>query len=321
MFPGSHPLSLVIDTDPGVDDALALLFAASCPELEVLAVTTLAGNVDLEQATTNARRVLPIAWGDRPPPPLYRGETGGEITAPHVHGSDGLGSATLLRQADGSDLYPPIASVAGEDAVGALLALLHARPGEITVVALGPLTNLARAWERDPEGLQQAHEIVVMGGAFREHGNVTPAAEFNVHHDPQAAAQIARAGLPLRWVPLDVTQRCLLWQEQLDALPNTRRARFARQITAEYIAHHRGGYNEEACILHDPVAVAAVVWPELFRIERTRVEVETVGEITRGATVADLRPAAYRDWGAANAEVCLEADLDTLSRRIAERLT
>jgi inosine-uridine nucleoside N-ribohydrolase len=314
-----YPLPILIDTDPGVDDALALVFAAACPELEVVAVTTVAGNVDLEQATGNATRILPVAWEDFAPP-IYRGESGAGIAAHHVHGSDGLGGATRLTDARGAELYPPAAATVEPDAPGAILRLLRARPDEITVVALGPLTNLARAWERDPEALRLAREIVVMGGAFRELGNVTPAAEFNIHADPSAAAIIAGAGLPLRWVPLDVTHRCLLRQEHLDALPNTRRARFVRDITAEYIAHHHSGYAEIACILHDPVAVAAALWPELFRTERTRVEVETAGHLTLGVTVADLRAPAYRTWGTANADVCLEVDAETVVRRIAARL-
>lgn len=317
--PRRSPLTVIIDTDPGVDDALALVFAAACPELEVLAVTTVAGNVNLEQATENARRVLPIAWGSAPPP-LYRGESGAEISAHHVHGSDGLGSATSLLDDLGTALYAPAAPLAGLEAVTVILDLLRARPGEITIVTLGPLTNLARAWERDPDALRGVREIVIMGGAFLEHGNVTPAAEFNIHADPKSAALVATSGLPQRWVPLDVTHRCLLRQEHLKALPDTRRGRFVRHITAEYVAHHRSGYDEEACILHDPVAVAAALWPELFRTERTRVEVETAGDHTNGVTVADLRPPAYRNWGEANAEVCLEADAETVVRRIAERL-
>jgi purine nucleosidase len=313
-------LPILIDTDPGVDDALALVFAAACPELEVVAVTTVAGNVSLEQATSNATRLLPVAWGDAAPPPIYRGESGAGIAAHHVHGSDGLGGATHLTDAHGKELYPSASATVEPDAPGAILRLLRARPDEITVVALGPLTNLARAWERDPEALRLAREIVVMGGAFCEPGNVTPAAEFNIHADPAAAAIIAGAGLPLRWVPLDVTHRCLLRQEHLDALPDTHRARFVRDITAEYIAHHHSGYAEVACILHDPVAIAAALWPELFRTERTRVEVETAGRLTLGATVADLRAPAYRTWGLANAEVCLGVDADTVVRRIAERL-
>lgn len=317
-YSSKTPLSLIIDTDPGVDDALALVFAAACPELEVLAVTTVAGNVDLEQATTNAQRILPVAWDGRTAPALFRGEAGGMLYAPHVHGSDGLGSASKLTDG-GRDLYPAEAPV-GEDAVPALLTILRNRPQEVTIVALGPLTNLARAWEREPDTLRQVREIVVMGGAFGEPGNVTPAAEFNIHHDPQAAAALAAAGLPLRWVPLDVTHRCLLRQEHLDALPNTRRAQFVRQITAEYMDHHRTGHGDDACYLHDPVAVAAALWPELFRTERTHVAVETAGDFTNGVTVADLRPAAYRPEYSTEAEVCLGVDADEVVRRIVERL-
>lgn len=315
-----RPLPVIIDTDPGVDDALALLLAAGSPELEVLAVTTVGGNVTLEHATENAQRILPVAWHGRPLPPLYRGSAGGSETAEYVHGADGLGGVSLHRNQAGKLSYPPGALLSPEPAAQAMLSRIAARPDEVTLVTLGPLTNAAAAFRQDPETMRRVREVVIMGGAFCEPGNTGPVAEFNIFVDPEAAQEICDSGLPLRWIPVDVTHRCLLRQEQVERLEESPRARFARAIAGFYMDYHHSGYGEYACFLHDPVAVAAVIWPELFRTEALRVDVETTGTLTRGMTVADFRPAAYRTAAAPNSAVALGGDQETLVARIVERL-
>jgi len=215
----TSPTPVIIDTDPGVDDALALLLAAASPELEVLAVTTVAGNVSVEQATENAQRILPVAWSGRDAPPVYAGSGTAAISAEFVHGDDGLGGATRLRTAAGGALYPATAPVGPGDAAGALLSLAAARPQEITLIALGPLTNVAAALSRDAAGLRRLRRIVVMGGVFHEPGNATPVAEFNIFADPEAAQTVCDARIPLTWVPLDATHRCLLQSETLASSP------------------------------------------------------------------------------------------------------
>jgi purine nucleosidase/pyrimidine-specific ribonucleoside hydrolase len=317
----SERLPLIIDTDPGIDDALALLLAAGSPELEVLAVTTVGGNVTLEHATENAQRILSIAWQGRPLPPLYRGSAGGSETAEYVHGADGLGGVSLHRDPAGELHYPPTAPLASGSAHEAILSLVRSRPDEVTLVTLGPLTNVAAALHRDPTTMRRVREVVIMGGAFREPGNTGPVAEFNIFVDPEAAQVVCDSGLPLRWVPVDVTHRCLLRREQVEQLPDSLRARFARAIAEFYMDYHHYGYGEYACFLHDPVAIAAVVWPELFHTELQRVDVELFGSHTRGMTVADFRPAAYRSFAQPNSAVTLGVDHETLVSRIVERLS
>jgi inosine-uridine nucleoside N-ribohydrolase len=314
-----RPVPVIIDTDPGVDDALALLLAAASPEIEVRAITTVAGNVPLARATENARRIVPVAWPERPPP-LYRGGAGGTETAEAVHGDDGLGGSSLLRNADDLPLYPPAATLAGGDAAGALLDLARRRPGEVTLITLGPLTNLALAIGRDPDAARLLRRAVIMGGAFREPGNTGPVAEFNIFVDPEAAQAVCESGLPLTWVPLDVTHRCLLRAEDLEGLPGTRRGNFVRDIVRFYMDYHARGYGEQACFLHDPLAVGVVLWPELVRTESKRVDVELQGGRTRGMTVADFRPAVYRAPQAPNAEICLEVDAGEFLKRFVERV-
>lgn len=320
-MPGPTPI--IIDTDPGVDDALALLLAAASPELEVLAITTVAGNVTLDHATDNARRIVPVAWDlpdPRPAPPIHRGAAGGTETAEYVHGVDGLGGVTAHRDARGELRYPCAAPLADGTAHEAILSLVESHPDQITLVTLGPLTNVAAALQQCPATLRRLREVVIMGGAFREPGNTGPVAEFNLFVDPESAQAVCESGLPLRWVPLDVTHRCLLQQEHLATLADSARSRFARAVAEFYVNYHYEGYGEYACFLHDPVAVAAVVWPQLFRTESKRVDVETFGTLTRGMTVADFRPAAYRSPGLPNSRVCLDVDSGALVERIIRRL-
>jgi len=313
-------IPIIIDTDPGIDDALALLLAAGSPELEVLAVTTVGGNVTLDHATENAQRILPVAWGGRPAPPLYRGAAGGDETAEYVHGADGLGGVSLHRDEHGALRYPPVGALAPGAAHDAILSLADARPDEIILVTLGPLTNVAAALQHDPATMRRVREVVIMGGAFREPGNTGPVAEFNIFVDPEAAQIVCESGLPLRWIPIDVTHQCLLRHQQIEALTDSPRARFARAIAGFYMDYHYSGYGEYACFLHDPVAVAAVIWPELFHTEALRVDVETYGTLTRGMTVADFRPEAYRSAATPNGSVALGADHASLVARILGRL-
>lgn len=312
-------LPILLDTDPGVDDALALLLALRSPELELVAVTTVAGNVGLEATTRNALLLLELAG--RPDVAVHMGETPppgrSSVMAADVHGDDGLGGILSLKDPEGRCRYLlPRHRPHSTPAVEAILGYARARPDEITLVAIGPLTNVARAAERDPDGLRRFREIVHMGGTFRCPGNITPVAEFNVFVDPDAVQTVLDTGVPLRFVPLDVTEQVMLQpadlndsgerkvtssEEQLTlSIPTHRDHPFGavpplitRQFFADLLAHTFDCYTERlgypGCHLHDPLAIAAVIRPELFRFREAFVEIETEGVVTRGMTVADLR--------------------------------
>lgn len=336
------PLPILLDTDPGVDDALALLLTLRSPELELLAVTTVAGNVGLEATTRNAllllelfgRADVPVHAGESPPP--HRAS----VTAADVHGGDGLGGITRLTDSAGRPRYPlPCRRPEPATAVEAILRHARARPEEITVVAVGPLTNLACAAEADSDSLRRLREIVCMGGAFRCPGNITAAAEFNIFADPDAAQTVLNTGIPLRFIPLDVTEQVLIYPVDLANSSTTGLPAAATgsagappdrphappdvpTLLADLLQHTFDFYQERVgfagCHLHDPLAIAALLWPELFRFREAFVEVETMGEVALGMTVADLRE--RRDPPAPNCAFAEDVDAETARRRVLERL-
>jgi inosine-uridine nucleoside N-ribohydrolase len=323
------PLPILLDTDPGVDDALALLLALRSPELELLALTTVAGNVGLEATTRNALLLLEL-FG-RPDLPVHPGETspaGAEaVTAAHVHGDDGLGGITTLTDAGGRARYPLTHRCPHPtSAVEAILHHARTRPDEITLVAVGPLTNVARAAEHDSDALRRLREIVCMGGAFRCPGNITPVAEFNIYVDPAAAQTVLDAGIPLRFIPLDVTERVLVRPEDLgqrqapgqSVAPAARSGDLLQDLLAHTFDFYEEGVGYRGCHLHDPLAIAAILWPELFHFREAFVEVESMGEITRGMTVADLRE--RRHPSAPNCAFAADIDAERARALILERI-
>lgn len=325
MTAAAHPVGfvvpVVIDTDPGVDDALALCLALRSPELRVEAITTVAGNVPVELATRNALRVLDLL---RPAPRPLLAQGASEPlkrplqTAPEVHAGDGLGGATTLTEPDGRPRYPnpPI----GPDRTDApdLLAEMAERFGaRLTIITLGPLTNLALALRGHRALLRRVGRVVAMGGALRVPGNVTPVAEFNVWVDPEAAAEVLEAGLPLRLVGLDVTHQVRLTPGDLPP-PADPVARFIRDITPHALAFSKAAEGG-GMPLHDPLAVAASADPTLCTWEAYPVRVETRGELTTGMTVADLRP-GRRGRSGLPCEVAVAVEAERARRFILERL-
>jgi len=288
-------LPLLIDTDPGIDDALALLLAFRSPECSVEAITTVAGNVAVERCTLNALRVLEAVKPARVPP-VGRGAdkplTRTLVSATHVHGDDGLGNLVEVREADGSLRYPKprvsLSPLAGPDLI---LDTIGRFPGELVVVAIGPLTNLALALQRDPRRMAQLRRLVIMGGAVSVPGNVTPVAEFNFYVDPEAAAQVLASGLPIELVPLDVTQNTILprsvLQQRLAACPDPV-SQFIADMTQRgfQFAEEIG---EGGITLHDPVALGIALVPSLTYFESLHVMVECEGALTRGMSVVDRR--------------------------------
>jgi purine nucleosidase/pyrimidine-specific ribonucleoside hydrolase len=316
-------MRLLIDTDPGIDDALALLLAFAWPGADIAAITTVAGNISVDHATRNVFRILDVVRPD-PAPRIARGAAAplkrALITAHQVHGDDGLGNLDRFVEPDGRPRYPaPSVVLETVDAADLILGMADDVGRELVIVALGPLTNLATAIQRDPRRLSQVGRIIVMGGAVAVPGNVTPAAEFNFYVDPEAAAVVFDSGLPLELVPLDVTGQVLLRQRELaDALDRdpSRIARFVSDFTLHGFALGRSG----VIILHDPLAVGVALDSSLVGLQPLHVEIECEGRITRGASVADRRPAPSRRKGRPNCRVALSVDAPRFLQIFLERL-
>ena len=315
---------VLIDTDPGIDDALAILLALGSPEVSVEAITTVAGNVEVDLATRNVFRILDAVRPARRPL-VARGAAaplaGPLITAAHVHGGDGLGNLGAFRHPDGRPRYPePSHTVEMLDGADMILETADRFAGRLVLVALGPLTNVALALQRDHRRLARAARIVVMGGAVAVAGNVSPAAEFNIHVDPEAAAEVFASGLPIELVPLDVTRRVVLTQGGLRAALASHGGRTARFIE-DFTAH---GFDFEAergdggMALHDPLAVGVAVDPTLVSFEALHVAVECEGRLTRGMTVADRRP--HRARPAPTCRAALDVDAPRFLRLFLQRL-
>src|ERR671929_172980 len=295
---------IILDCDPGHDDAIALLLALASPELELLGVTTVAGNQTLEKTTANAIRVLehvgredvPVAAGaDRP---LVREQ----YVAANVHGETGL---------DGPDLPPPRARPESEHAVD----FLAGRIAGTTLVATGPLTNVALLLARHPQA--RPERIVLMGGAVAE-GNVTPAAEFNIWADPEAAKRVFASGLPLTMVGLDVTHKALVRTEDKERLRAAGRVgRTVAELLDFYDRFHREVYGFDGSPIHDAVALAYAFRPELLETRELNVEVDCESELCRGRTVVDVWRRSGRE---ANAHVAVDIDAAAFVELLVERV-
>jgi len=323
---------LLIDTDPGIDDALAILLALASPEVRIEGVTVVAGNVPVDLAVANARRILAVA-APTPMPPVIRGAEAplkrSLVTAGHVHGQDGLGNLDRFVDRGGRLRYPeppppkPSSMVEARSAAEAILETVDRWGPELTVVALGPLTNLAAAAALDARRLARAGRVVVMGGAVTVAGNVTPAAEFNFFVDPEAAAQVLEAGLAVELIPLDVTRRVVLAQavltERLRRCPDDRIARFILDFTLHGFAF---GASQEGggIVLHDPLAMAVALDPSLVTFEPMSVEVECEGKLTRGLSLADRRAIPSHRKRVPSCRVAMDVDADAVLRLFLERL-
>lgn len=313
---------ILLDCDTGVDDALAILLAMRSPELTVEAITTVSGNTRADQAARNTLLTLEVLGAGRLPPvargamePLERPL----LTALEVHGGDGLGGVTALLEPDGTRRYPePRAGLDPREGIDLILDTVGRFPGEITLIATGPLTNVARALIRNPARMRRVSEILVMGGAFRTYGNVTPVAEFNMFVDPHAAQLVLASGIPVTMVPLDVTEQVrLMRQEAAGHAPRSRLARFVADVTREYTDFHTWHDGFEGCYLHDPITVALAIDPSLLTAVEACVQVETAGDVTLGQTVADLRPGR---GGQPNARVCTGIDAERFLALFKERV-
>lgn len=305
---------IIIDTDPGQDDAVAILLALASPEeVDVLGITAVAGNVPLALTEKNARIVCELAG--RPDMPVFAGCDAPLhrrlVTAEYVHGKTGL---------DGITLPDPTMPLQDQHAVEYLIDTLRAAPsGTITLCPLGPLTNIATAFQRAPDIVGRVAEIILMGGAYFEVGNVTPAAEFNTYVDPEAAKIVFASGIPITVMPLDVTHKVLTTQPRIDAFRalGTHVGDVVASWTDFFERFDMEKYGSDGAPLHDPCVIAHLIRPGLFSGRHINVEIETQSDLTRGMTVADW-------WGvtdrAKNATFMGSVDADGFYALLTERL-
>ncbi|WP_370211075.1 nucleoside hydrolase [Roseovarius sp.] len=305
---------IIIDTDPGQDDAVAILLALASPEeIDLLAITCVAGNVPLALTARNARMVCELAG--RPDIPVFAGcdrPLGRAlVTAEHVHGKTGL---------DGPDLPEPTVPLQDVHAVDHIIACLRDHdPGTVTLCPLGPLTNIATALQKAPDIVPRIRRIVLMGGAYFAVGNVTPAAEFNIHVDPQAADIVLQSGIDITMVPLDLTHKALVTESRNAAFRalGTPVGIAVAQMTEFFERYDRETYGSPGAPLHDPCVIAYLLRPDLFSGRHVIVEIETTSELTMGMSVADW-------WGvtarAPNALFLGDIDADGFFSLLTERL-
>jgi purine nucleosidase/pyrimidine-specific ribonucleoside hydrolase len=296
---------VILDCDPGHDDALALLLAVGDPRLRLLGVTTVAGNQTLEKTTRNALRMLALAGVDDVPVAAGcdRPLVGALTVAADIHGSSGL---------DGPDLDIPAGEVEDVHAVELMRRLIETSAEPVTLIATGPLTNVALLLRRHPEVIPSVRRIVFMGGST-ERGNTTPYAEFNIITDPEAADIVLRSGLPTTMIGLNVTHRALATPEiiaEFRAL-GTRLGTVCAELMMFFAATYHREFGFDHPPVHDPVAVAAVVDPSIVRTVRVPVVVELAGTYTRGATVVDLHG---RTGLAPNVDVAVGLEVDAFWR-------
>ena len=305
---------IIIDTDPGQDDAVAILLALASPgEIELLGLTCVAGNVPLDLTSLNARKICELAGF--PDVKIFAGcdrPLGRDlVTAEHVHGQTGL---------DGPDLPDPVMPLQDTHAVDFIIDTLRSEPtGTATLCPIGPLTNIATAFNKAPDVIDRVQDIVLMGGAYFEVGNMTPTAEFNIYVDPQAADIVFRSGVPITVLPLDVTHKALVTQPRNDAFRalGTPVGIAVAQMTEFFERYDREKYGSDGAPLHDPCVTAYLIRPDLFTGRHVNVQVETTSELTMGMTVADW-------WGvtdrAPNAYFIGDLDADGFFSLLTERL-
>jgi len=298
---GLHPI--VLDTDPGVDDALAIIYALNHPDLQVHAITTVCGNIGVDQATINTQIVLslldcvvPLAMGQNQPIyyPLQ--------TAPHVHGLDGLGNVSVQFESLEEQ-------VVKKSAVELILDFVAKFPDQLRLVCIGPLTNIAQAILANSPLMRRTKEIILMGGAFEQRGNVTTSAEFNIYVDPHAAQIVLESGVPITILSLDLTHQVILSADRLHQATlcsNAPWRDFTWSITQPCMRFHQHQEGFHGMYLHDPLAVGYLLRPDLFKTVPAEVRVETSSSSTRGMTVANL----HQQPMTPNAQICVAVKVE-----------
>ena len=308
---------LIIDTDGGVDDALAIIMALNCDRFKLEAVTVVAGNTDVHQATNNVLRVIDIVQPKHPPlvakgcekpliRPLFKAEG--------IHGSDGLGELHRFENPDGTSRYPALRrKPSSKNAIDVLRKAAKKYGNDLTVLCIGPLTNIATALQTDRHTMQRVGRIVMMGGAVKVPGNISAAAEFNFFVDPDAAQIVMESGIPLTMVGLDVAMKAPLSRRALEA--HVKRhpsvvSQFIADCTGIYMAFYRDNEGFHGCYLHDPLAMGVAIDPSLVSTEALHVAVETEGRFTSGMSLADWRDRRDETNAPPNVDTCLDVATD-----------
>jgi len=307
-----NPKRIILDTDPGIDDALAILLALASPEVQLEAVTVTGGNCSVPQGVINARSVLELAGAAHVPvlagvnEPLIQPI----LTAPETHGGSGLGYAHLP---------PPRGEPATQHAVDFLIEQILAAPGAVTLVAVAPLTNVALAIRREPRIVSAVREVIIMGGALRHQGNTTPLAEFNTYVDPHAAYIVYHSGMPITLAPLDVTYQCILTASDVARLVQTESpvTRFIADATRFYMEFHDEYQSIAGCVINDPLALALAFAPDLVTTQPLHVTVDLHSEMSLGKTIGDF----YNAWQKPpNMHVALEVEARRFINLFVERM-
>lgn len=274
---------IIIDSDPGIDDALAILLAIASPEVSLEAITVVNGNCSVDQGVRNALSILELSGSDHIPVsrgcaiPLVKPL----LLAPETHGNTGIGYAQTTE---------PIIQPSKKHAVELLIEKIIGSPGEITLIAIGPLTNLALALRLEPAITRAVHEVFIMGGAINFPGNTTPLAEFNTYCDPHAAHIVYHSGLPITLVPLDVTYQVILTQTDVERLLKfpSPISKFIADSTRFYMEFHDEYQGIQGCVINDPLALALVMRPDLVDTQEYYVDVDIHGGVSMGKTFADV---------------------------------
>lgn len=303
---------IILDTDPGIDDACAMLLALASPEISVEGLTIVHGNCSLEQGTKNALSVLELANASHIPVaqgcevPLVQPS----LLAPETHGDTGLGYAKLPE---------PRTKSTGQHGIDFLIEKMMAAPGEITLLAIGPLTNIALAIRQEPRVVQAVKELIIMGGAIRHEGNTTALAEFNTYVDPHAAHIVYHAGMPTTLVPLDVTYRCILTPNDIQRIRqiDSPITKFVEDATRFYMEFHDEYQSIPGCVINDPLALALIFMPELCTYRELPVDVDISGGISMGKTIGDFYNYTKKP---ANMKVALEVKARDFIELFIERM-
>ena len=274
---------IILDTDPGIDDSLAILLALASPEISLEGLSVVHGNSSTQQGTINALSVLELAKASHIP--VYQGcdlpLVQPSLLAPETHGEQGIGYAKLSA---------PLGQPKVQKGSDYLIEKIMSSPGEITLVAIGPLTNIALAIRQEPRIVENVKEVFIMGGAIRHEGNTTPLAEFNTYVDPHAAQIVFHSGMPITLTPLDVTYECVFLKDDLNRLLkiNSPITKFIADATRFYMEFHDEYQSIEGCVINDPMTLALTFMPEICDYQELYVDVDLSGGVSMGNTFADF---------------------------------